>query len=168
MTKHVSGTYHEQRNISDAIVAMIDVGVPVEELEVIVEEPSGRMCIPIRRRPRGLRGALIGGAICAIAGALGALVLAHGGAGPDAAEAFRIHPISALLLGLLVGGGSGALLGMFIGLDLRRRDVKLTRKDLAVGATLIVHSDGRAAAAKRVLQSTGAEHISIAARASRA
>lgn len=157
----VTGTYHDEEKASEAIEELVDVGIPLDQISVIVTDETGDETeVPIMEEPQVMKGAAAGGAIGAALGGLGATLVATGVFAGPGLGVLAAGPVLSIIQGTVGGGAFGYGLGTLTGLGLWKEEADLHEADLENGAALIVvHSDEFREKAREVFQRTGADRI---------
>ncbi|MEZ4417704.1 MAG: general stress protein [Gemmatimonadota bacterium] len=160
MSRTAVGIYHDPAAASEAIHALVDAGVPVDEISVVMQEAAGTHDVPVEDHTKGTRGAVLGGAIGAALGAVGGVLVSTGVIAAPGLALLAAGPLTAAFKGAWVGGAFGEVSGLLEGLGRLESDVDLSQEDLVNGAALIaIHSDDLHDVAMNVLTRTGAERL---------
>ncbi len=163
--KSVLGIYATRIATENAISAFRDEGFMRTDISLLLPENLGPEELVTEKETKAPEGASVGaGSGAVIGGALGWLVgigaLAIPGLGPFIAAG----PIMATLAGIGVGGAVGGFSGALVGLGFPEYEAKRYEGRLQKGGILLsVHCDSSEAidTAKRILDRTGAEDISV-------
>ena len=161
MTKVVMGTYHDKDKVTRAVEALLEKGVPVDEISVVLTDRTGEevRSIPVKEDTGATSGATVGGLVGASLGAVGVTLVATGIVLAPGVSLIAAGPVLALLIGGsgLAGAAVGAPLGMGNWRGLR--DVAMEEVERG-SAVVAVHSDELAGLARRIFAETGAEAVS--------
>ena len=162
-SKAVFGIYEHRAAAEGAVAALKKVGFPINDGSVLLPEEPGSQDIAhfkSSKSPEGAAsgasaGAVLGGALGLLAG-VGALAI------PGAGPLIAAGPLMSTLAGLGVGGLVGGVSGALIGLGLPEYEAKRFEGSLKKGGILLsVHADTteEVASARQVLKITGAKDI---------
>jgi hypothetical protein len=163
--KSVLGIYSTRNATENGINALRDDDFERADISLLLPENLGPKEIVTEKETKAPEGATVGaGSGAVIGGTLGWLVgigaLAIPGLGPFIAAG----PIMATLAGIGVGGAVGGFSGALIGLGVPEYEAKRYEGRLEKGGILLsVHCDssGEVEKAKRILERSGAEDISV-------
>jgi hypothetical protein len=161
MTKIVMGTYHDKEKVTAAVEALLEQGVPVDEVSVILTDRTGEevRSIPVEEDTGATRGATVGGLMGASLGAVGVTLVATGIVLAPGVSLLAAGPVLALLVG---GSGlAGAAIGAPLGTGQWRGLNDVTMEELQRGAVVVgVHSEELAGLARKIFAETQAEAVS--------
>ena len=171
MSKNIAvfGIYSIDTDLNDGVDQLRAAGFQNTDVSVLVPENGGNKDLALEKNTKAPEGATAGaGTGAVIGGALGWLAgigaLAIPGIGPFIAAG----PILAALSGLGVGGAVGGIAGGLIGAGMPEYEAKRFEGRIRNGGALLsVHCDNaeREKAAKRILESTGAQDVSSSSEA---
>lgn len=166
MSKNIAvfGIYSIDTDLNDGVDQLRLAGFQNTDVSVLVPENGGNKDLAHEKNTKAPEGAVAGaGTGAVVGGALGWLagigMLAIPGIGPFIAAG----PILAALSGVGVGGAVGGIAGGLIGAGMPEYEAKRFEGRMRKGGALIsVHCDNseREKAAKRILESTGAQDVS--------
>jgi hypothetical protein len=160
--KVVTGTFHDQKKAAKAVEALVDASIPIEDVSVVVRDSSGEHDVPLEEKTRAGKGAVIGGAIGAALGAVGATLVVTGAVAAPGIGLLAAGPVLAIIRGLVAGLALGEPIGLLAGLDFWKERADLHAEDLKNGAALIaVHSDALHEKAKAILERAGADRVTV-------
>lgn len=163
--KVVFGIYRDRSVAESGVSTLKKNGFRVSDISLLLPQQSGTESLATSKAtkaPEGTAagastGAVVGGTLGLLAG-IGAIAIP--GMGPFIAAG----PIMAGLAGLGVGGAVGAVSGALIGLGIPEYEAKVYEGFVKDGGILVsVHVDDSdwADKAKKLLQETGADNVSI-------
>lgn len=157
MRRIVAGVFHDKKQVTEAVDALLAKSVPVDEISVALRDQKDVevRSIPVREDAGASRGAAAGGVIGASLGAVGITLVATGAAIIPGVSLIAAGPILMLFVGgtTLTGMAIGAPLGLghWHGVD------DMSKEELEGGSVLVaVHSDDLADLAMQVLAEHGA------------
>jgi hypothetical protein len=160
MTQVVTGTFHDEEKAAQALQALINEGVPLDELSVVVADERGEHDVPIEEKRPVLKSTLAGTALGAALGGVGAVLVATGVLAAPGIGLVAAGPVLAILRGVATGAFFGELVGLHAGLGFWKEEADLHGEDLKKGAALlVVHSDDLHDAARAVFERVGADRI---------
>jgi hypothetical protein len=169
LVRIVSGIYHAAPLATAAVRALLGESVPADVISVRVHSPSGttREC-PVQDESGVLDGAWMGARIGAVAGALLMGGLAVGVPMASGDGAFVGAPFTAALRGGLGGAAAGVTLGGILGIG-RWKGLDDLSSDVLEGSRIEVrvHSDELEDTAKKILERTGADELTLSGRVTR-
>jgi hypothetical protein len=161
MSKLITGIFPTRSGADRAMQDLMDAGFRTEEISVLQPETNVGSEFNVEKNTKAPEGAATG---AAIGGAVGAVAMGLAAVATVAIPGMAIvaaGPIIAALTGLGAGAAAGGLTGALIGLGIPEHEAKLYHEKMGAGGVLVgVDADGdRAGAAKRILDSAGAEKV---------
>ena len=171
MAKNTSviGIYPDRTTVSDAISVLHKQGFRQTDVSFLASDNQGSKDFAIEQHNRGLEGAAIGAAACAVLGGALAWFASVQTTPVSGVEMLATAgPVFATLVGAGAGGALGWILGMLAGLGRTQYVAKRYAGRIRHGGILLsVHCDSRewCDRAKKALKDSGAQGISSASEA---
>jgi hypothetical protein len=147
----VYGIFRDEEKAAKAVEALVDADFPGDAISALMREGSEVEELPVEKKTRVGRGAVLGAALGAVGGALlapGAGLLAGG-------------PLLVAIKGAIAAGAAGAGLGSFGGLGFWREEIDFVDRSLEAGVIIVgvETNPERHDSAAEVLRAAGAQDV---------
>jgi hypothetical protein len=157
---YVTALFQDPETAKAGVERLLDASFRADEISVVVADETGRRAAPVRHETGITPGALAGGALGGVLGALGAALVSVGTLPVVGLGLAAAGPLSAAASGAVGGAAGGGLVGVIGGLGFWK-EVPDLPEDLENGAVLVSVpvTEARSEDARKALSEAGAKWL---------